>query len=249
MNKNVLYSAVRKVFLDLKDVEHFVFWDTKDSILKLKSLDIAYNTTVMATSNVAYHSRVEHSVILKEPDLFLKTLDISTDDVEIEIKSSGMGNSIFIRDSSFESEIIVADINYISADVVEKKNSEPEEPISYDVQIDINQEFIDKFVKAKRANKSEVVSIWTKERKTVFQLGDDNNFSNKIKFAVEMEGMFEMNKLLFSSTIIQTIFDRNKKATGKLFVDPSGLMKLYFEETIDDQKISSTYFIVAQDSL
>jgi hypothetical protein len=249
MNKDLLYSAVKKVFLDLKDVEHFIFWDVDKSKLSLKSLDVAYNTTVMSTSTVSKIDMTNTSIVLKDPDVFLKILDITNDDVTIEIKKIGNGNNISIKDSNFESDIVVADSNFIPQHILEKKNTEPEEPISYDVTMDIDSAFIDKFIKAKKANKSGVVSIWNKDRSSYFQLGDPNDFSNKITFSITADAMFDMDVLLFSSDIIQIIFERNKKSTGKMSVDPSGLMKIEFQERINDISLSAVYFLVAQDNL
>lgn len=249
MNKNIIISSIKKVFLDLKDVEPFIFWDSENYCLNLKSLDVAYNTTVMSTVSFSGFTEYNNSLVLKEPDSVLKCLDIADENIDIEFKKAEYSNSFFIKDSNFESEIIVADINYIPQHILEKKNTEPEEPISYDVTINVNSGFIDKFIKAKKANKSETVSIWTKDRISTFQLGDINNFSNKIKFSVEMEGIFDMKPLHFSSQILQIILERNKKGTGTIQVDPDGLMKLYFEESIGDIVLKSTYFLVSQDNL
>lgn len=249
MDKNLLYTAVKKVFLDLKDVEHFIFWDVDSSKLTLKSLDVAYNTTVMSCSKISKIDMNNISIVLKDPDVFLKILDITNDDVSIEMKKIGNGNNIVIKDSNFESEIVVADSNFIPQHVMEKKNTEPDEPISYDVSMVIDSNFIDKFVKAKKANKSGIVSIWNKDRSSYFQLGDPNDFSNKIKFSITTDAMFDMGVLLFSSDIIQIIFERNKKSSGKMSVDPTGLMKIEFEERINGISLSTVYFLVAQDNL
>lgn len=244
MNKTLLYNSIKKVFLDLKDVEHFIFWDIKDSRLFLKSLDTAYNTSVMSKVAIPFESRVEQNLILKDPDSVLKVLDLYSDEVDIKILSD-KGYSIILNDGNFKSEIVVTDPNYVSDHIKENKEMEADEPISYDVVFHIDTAFMEKFIKAKKANKSENISIWTKERKTFFQLGDSNNFSNKIEFSIEQEGMFDMEKLIYSSTIMQNIFDRNKKSKGTIFVDGGGLMKLSFIEN----EIESNYFLVCQDNI
>lgn len=244
MNKSILYSSIKKVFLDLKDVEHFIFWDIKDSRLHLKSLDTAYNTSVMSKVSIPFESRKDENLILKDPDSVLKVLDLYTDDVDISIVSE-KGYSIILYDGNFKSEIVVTDPNYVSDHIKENKEMEAEEPISYDAVFNVDTLFMEKFIKAKKANKSENISIWTKDRKTFFQLGDINNFSNKIQFHIEQDGMFDMNKLIYSSTIMQNIFDRNKKSKGTIYVDGSGLMKLTFLEN----DIESIYFLVCQDNI
>ena len=249
MKKNLLHNCIKKVFLDLTDVEHFVFFDSGDNKFSFKSLDTKYSTTVMSLVTMNYMDHLKASVIIKEPDLFLKCLDIADDDVTLQVDSKIGASRIYMKDGSFESEIVVADPSFVPSNIIEKKNTEVEEPISYDVTIDVNADFVEKFVKARKANRSDTVSIWTKDRQSTFQLGDSNNFSNKIKFSVEMEGIFDMDKLVFSSVIIQTILERNKKGVGKIRVEPSGLMKLEFVENIDGVEVFSTYFMVANDSL
>lgn len=247
MNKKVLYNSIKKVFLDLKDVEHFIFWDLSEGNLTLKSLDTAYNTTIMSMCSVRYPMKTDSSFVIKDPGDMLKMIDIIEENVSMTINLKAGDNFIVIKDDSFEGKFIITDINYIPPHVLEKKNMAPEEPISYDVQIPLDSVFIDKFSKARRANKSSTVTVWTDNRVTYFELGDINNFSNKIKFSMEFPGMFNMDKLIFSADIIQAVLDRNKSGVGKMFIEPEGLMKLWIEDSIGDDKMESTYFIVAQD--
>lgn len=249
MNKKVLYSAIKKVYLDLKEVEHFVFWDLVNSELKLKSLDVANNTTIMSTSKIAFPSYSDSSFVIKEPGDILKMIDIIDSEMKLDITLSAGDNCISIYDDTFEGRFVITDVNYIPDHILEKRNMEAEEPISYDIQIPVDMSFIDKFIKAKKANKSSLVSIWTKERKTYFQLGENNNFTNKVKFFMEFDSMFDMDELFFSADLIQSVLERNKSAQGKLFIDPSGLMKFVFNDTIEEQNVESTYFLVAQDNI
>lgn len=249
ISKKLLYSSIKKVFLDLKDVEHFIFWDLESRKLHLKSLDNAYNTHILSKCTLSFDSSFDSSFVLKEPEQFLKLVDIMDEQIKLDINISYGDNFIKMKDSSFESEYVIADINYIPEYILEKKKMEPEEPISYDVQIQLDGEFKEKFLKAKKANKSSLVFISTKDRTTYFQLGENNNFTNKIKFSIEMPGMFDMGTLSFSADIIQSVIERNKNANGKMFVDPEGLMKLNFREDIDGSVIETNYFLVAQDNI
>jgi hypothetical protein len=122
---------------------------------------------------------------------------------------------------------------------------ELDEPDSYDVVLELTDDFINRFIQAKKANGSELVSVEVINRKIRFQLGDNTDYSNKIAFTVEDEGIFDMEKVLFSSDIIEEIFIRNKGTKGRLFVSPDGLMKIVF----DDREVESIYYIVALDKL
>ena len=54
-----------------------------------------------------------------------------------------------------------------------------------------------------------------------------------------------MERLLFSSDVIEEILKRNKGTQGKLYVCEEGLMKIQYM----DGTIKSTYFLVALDKL
>jgi hypothetical protein len=249
ISKKILHTSIKKVFLDLKEVEHFVFWDLHSRKLQLKSLDNAYNTHIMSSCTLNFDSSFDSSFVIREPDQLLKMIDIMYDQINLNINLSYGDNYIELKDSSFDSQYIIAYMNYIPDYIMEKKKMEPEEPISYDVQIELTSDFVEKFIKAKKANKSSLVSIWTKDTTTHFQLGENNSFTNKIKFSMEMPGIFDMEKLSFSADIIQAVLDRNKGGKGRMSVDPGGLMKLYFREEFESNLIESTYFLVAQDNI
>ena len=249
MNKKILHNSIKKVFLDLKDVEHFVFWELSSNDLYLKSLDVAYNTTILSSAKLRLPSYVDSSFVIKEPESLLKMIDIIEGDMVVDISLKNGSNFFTIKDETYEGNFVITDINYIPDYILEKKMMQPEEPISYDVQIPVNTSFVEKYVKAKKANKSSLVSIWTKDRKTFFQLGENNSFTNKIKFSMEFDAMFDMEQLSFSADLLQIVLERNKNAEGKIYIDPDGLMKLNFNEMVEGQNIETTYFIVAQDNI
>lgn len=244
MTKSIILSSIKKVFLDPKDVDnYYVFWKIEDNKLKLESVVVAYKSSTYCVLEAENFSMIDQEFIIRQPDKLIKLINISEDNVTLEIEKK-YDHRLIIKDSSFEQEFILCDRSGIPVEL-----PTIEEPLSYDFTLPIDATFIEKFLKVKKANGSETVSIEIKDRKARFEVGDNNSYSNKSKFFIEQDGMFDMDKILFSSDIIQIIFERNKSCEGSMQVFNEGLMKITFNEVIDEISTTATYFLIALDQL
>lgn len=244
MQKQVLISSLDKNFLALKGIDdYYVFLSSNGKKMEMKSYAIAYKSSVFSTLRVEGVDLEKCDVIVRNPKSLINILNIADEEILLSFDNKDT-SKLLIKDGTFSSEFVLTDPSVIGF-----KLPKIDEPISYDVEIDVTQDFIKKYLKAKKANNTETVSVEVKDRKSVFVLGDLSSYSNKVSFAIEQEGLLNMDKVYFSSDIIEEVLSKNKTATGKLYVCEQGLMKIQLEEIVKDYKISTTYFLVALDNL
>lgn len=246
MTKSLITSGIRKTFLDLKGVEnYYIFWNIEDHVLTLEAVVTVFKSTTYSKLIVKGIDMSDADVVIWQPERLLKLLSIAEDDLKLTINKK-YDTKLVIKDNSFEQDFILCD-----PDIINKQEVIPQmdEPLSYDFVLPLDEPFIDKFLKAKKANGSEIVTVGVKDRKARFELGDDNSYSNKSRFFIEDDGMFDMKELQFSSDVIQNILERNKGCKGTLFVDPGGLMKISFKEKIGSFEPEVNYFLIALDQL
>lgn len=244
MNKKLLQSAIEKTFVEMKGVEeYYIFWDLKDGNLTLRSAVVAFKTTTVAEARIKHVDLPTSNFVIRDPKKLINVFDICGDEIEVKIDDRKYGAKLIVKDSSFESEFTLCDPN-----AIRNKPMIIDEPISYDFTMHINQDFTEKFLKAKKANnESSIVSVEVKNRLAKFELGDLDSFSNKIKFSVEEDGMFDMNKCHFSSDVIREILNDNKKLNGRIDVHEEILMKISFQEMVGNRELDLSYFTAALD--
>jgi hypothetical protein len=235
--KEILVSSIKKCFLDLTGVgDYYIFWLVENGRLKLTSYVIAHKSSTLSKIEVADFYLPDSLAVVRDPARLLKLLNIAGDTLSVSLED----NKMKLLDSNFDMEFVLADPNTIGVRV-----PDIEEPISYELTIDLTDDFVNRYVLAKSANNTEIVSVEVKDREARFELGEANGYTNKIKFSVTLDGIFNMERLLFSSDIIEEILKRNKGTQGKLYVCEDGLMKIEY----NDGTIKSTYFLVALDKL
>jgi hypothetical protein len=120
------------------------------------------------------------------------------------------------------------------------------EPASYDADVHIDSEFINKFANAKKALgdvKQFTVKTETKDDITelLIVIGDGNGYANKIKFKTICESMFGLDEIPFPADIMMEVLKANEEAVyGTINISSEGLMKISFKE----DSIESTYYLV-----
>lgn len=246
MLKQLIKTALEKSFIEMKGVEdYFIFWDLNDGKLVLRSAVVAFKTTTISEISLRGIDIPQSNFVIRDPKGLLNLLDIASDDVQIRVDSQKYGEKLIIKDSSFESEYTLCDPR-----AVKIKPAVIEEPISYDFVLNVDTDFNEKFLKAKKANSQVgIVSVEVKDRITRFQLGNNDSYSNKIKFTVEQDGMFDMNQCFFSADALNEVIKENKKLSGKICVHEEQLMKLAYVEKIGSINMEINYFTLALDQL
>ena len=103
------------------------------------------------------------------------------------------------------------------------------------VEIELDEEFTTKFIKAKDAVGEEVFYISTRDgftsKEVVFTIG--NNNTNSVSFAIDIvEGGsdIELDNIPFNSDLVKEIFKHNKRfELGFVQINPKGLMTFAFK--------------------
>ena len=235
--KEILVSSIKKGFLDLTGVDdYYIFWTVESGRLRMSSYVIAHKSSTLSSIEVENFYLPDSLAVIRDPGRLMKLINITGEKLSVSIED----NKMRLEDGSFDMEFVLCDPNTIGVKV-----PDIEEPISYELTIDLTDEFVNRYIAAKSANNTEIVSVEVANRQAKFELGEANGYTNKIKFSVNIDGMFNMERLLFSSDVIEEILKRNKGTQGKLYVCEEGLMKIQYM----DGTIKSTYFLVALDKL
>ena len=242
MTKSALLSSLKRCYLDLKGVdEYYIRWTVEKNKLNFLSAVTAFKTTTMCSIIIPGIEIKDLNVFVRNPKVLLNLLSIAEEELTLKFDKK-FDYKLTIKDKSFEQDFILCDPT-----TVRVESPVVDEPLSYDMVIELTADFIDKYLKAKKANGSETITVEIKDRKATFELGD--TYSNKTRFLVEEDGMFDMKKLAFSSDMIEEVLQRNKGCTGRMFIHGEGLMKIYFTEEIGIYKPEATYFLIALDQL
>ena len=159
----------------------------------------------------------------------LKLINITNQFITFDVlKEHNIATKLLIADNEYNLEYILADTTMIpNVPIVD-------EPI-YDVEAELDLEFINKFIKAKKALDAPLFSITAtyndnKAKILRFTLGGTAGYTNKVIFDVpaQYEGIF--NKVLqFDINYLKEILDNNKDLEkGKLRLFNEGLMRIDF---------------------
>ena len=235
--KEILVSSIKKGFLDLTGVDdYYIFWTVESGRLRMSSYVIANKSSTLSSIEVENFYLPDSLAVIRDPGRLLKLINITGENLKVGITD----NKMSLNDGNFDMEFVLCDPNTVGVRI-----PDIEEPISYELTIDLTDEFVNRYISAKSANNTEIVSVEVADRQARFELGEANGYTNKIKFSVTLDGIFNMERLLFSSDVIEEILKRNKGTQGKLYVCEDGLMKIEY----NDGTIKSTYFLVALDKL
>ena len=151
-------------------------------------------------------------------------------------------------------KLLIADLNYnleySLANLMMVGDASLKEEPEYEYEFKIDREFIDKFVKAKKALSTSNISIEVEyneeaNKEVKFTLGDNNNYSNKIEFitpATKME--IPSSTFMYNAEYLKEIFETNKDIkSGTCYLSEQGLMKI----NIQTENIESFYYLLAKE--
>lgn len=146
----------------------------------------------------------------------------------------------------FSDDYVECDYALADASVVGKTPWLKKEPVDYDVEIDLNEDFRDRFLKATSAlSESDTFSlVLNKSKKIDIVLGFSNNNTNKIKLSANvLPGKDNLDKSLhFNAAYLKSILNANKDVDNMVLkVLNQGLAKIEFDKT----DFSAKYFLIA----
>lgn len=240
MDKLHLVSTFEKYYLN--GIVERVKMQVKDKNVTINF--VAPNKDLVGCVNASEFELEDSEIGIYDTSQLLKLINITNSYLTLDLaKEHNIPTKLLIADNEYNLDYILADTTMIPN--VPSIN-EPE----YNVTADIDLEFINKFIKAKKAIDTEVFSVDANydenNTKVVrFTLGGNEGYTNKIIFTVPAtyEGVLTQ-QLQFNINYLREILDSNKDLTsGKLSICTEGLMRIDFTS----EKGNSFYLLVAKE--
>jgi hypothetical protein len=240
MDKLHLVSTLEKYYLN--GIVEKIKLQVKDKNITIKF--VAPNKDLVGSITANNFELEDTEVGIYDTSQLLKLINITNHFLILDIvKQHNIPTKLLIADNEYNLEYVLADTTMIpNAPTV----TEPE----YAIESNIDIEFINKFIKAKKAIDNEIVSVDANydenNTKVVrFTLGGNEGYNNKIQFNIPAtyEGIHP-KQLQFNVNYIREILDNNKDLTfGRLRISGEGLMRLEFTS----EKGTSLYLLVAKE--
>ena len=169
----------------------------------------------------------------------VKLLSVLDDDVTMTVSKAGdKAVSIQMSDSVSKVNYMLTDTSVISRPPV------PESlPQNFELKININQQFISKFISGKQAlPETDTFTIVTNNDKANVVIGYASVNTNRVTIPVSTTEYKHMDLISFNATNFKEILSANKECESALLeVSPDGIARITFK--IDNYK--STYYLVA----
>jgi len=250
MNKQTLTSVVDKYHLN--GAVESVKWDIKDKNITVDFITPMKNLVGKVTS--PNFDLDDAQIGIYNTSQFYKLVKIMDSTVILGLSKSPYGTplELTLQDNQYDLNYYLSDLMLI--ETVPTIN----EPSSYDVNVNIDSEFINKFANAKKALgdvKQFTIKTETKDNDTelLITIGDGNGYANKIKFKTSCESVIltdselgvsfasNLNEIPFPADIMMEVLKANEEAnSGVINISSEGLMKVSFKE----DSIESIYYLV-----
>jgi len=156
----------------------------------------------------------------------VKMLSAVGDDLNVNVNEiDGTAVSIGVNDKDVDMTFMLADLSVIRQ-VPDLKNTP-----DWNATIDLDETFINKFIKAKNAlPESENFGIKCSSGKVEVIMNYSSINTNRIKFDQEVTGATDMGVICFSSSLLKEILQANKGfESGTLSISEAGLSKVAFK--------------------
>lgn len=233
MKKSELLTFISKY--NLTNVEQVKFVSENG---KLKTSFLTDDKYVIGNVVFKCFKNKDFTVGVYETSKLKSLLSVLDDDIELKIKEkNGIEYCFNFSDKSTEIDFILAEL-----DVIPKVPTAKSLP-DFDVILNLDKEFISKFVKAKNALPEANTFALVQEKKLNIYLGYSDNNTNRIKLEPKAEaGKDTVDKVIhFSAKYFKEIISVNSEITEfKLYISTKGLAKVEFEK----DNFYSEYFLV-----
>jgi hypothetical protein len=238
MQKQTLTSIIDKYHLN--GTVESVKWDIKNKNITVDFITPMKNLVGKVTS--PNFDLDDTQVGIYNTSQFYKLVKIMDSTIVLGLTKSPYGTplELTLQDNQYDLNYYLSDLMLI--ETVPTIN----EPVSYDADVHIDSEFINKFNNAKKALgdvKQFTVKTETKDDVTelLIVIGDGNGYANKIKFKTACESMFGLDETPFPADVMMEVLKVNEEAnSGTINISSEGLMKISFNE----DSIESTYYLV-----
>jgi len=165
-----------------------------------------------------------------------KMLSAVGENINIDVQEAGGKNyAMKISEGSTKLTFMLADTSVIPA--VPTINQEPD----YKVSIDVNDEFINKFIKAKNAlPDAKNFAVQVKNGQVKFIINYTTINADNISFEIGSNDSEEMEPICFSADKLKEVLTANKGDMGTLHISPDGLARIDFTGS----DFESSYWLV-----
>jgi hypothetical protein len=222
MEKQSLNRFVSKY--NLAGLVESVKWESKDGSLTTSFISDDKSVLGTVTMNEFNDSDSEFGVY--DTTKLTKMLSVLGNDVDFSISDiDGKPVSLKFKDSSTSVNYMLADLSVIPnvPDLKQLPN--------FNVKIDLDETFINKFIRAKGALPDEnTFTLVCKDGKSQIVLGHSNINTNRITIDVEADCEGNVDPISFSATYLKEILVANKEATDAVLnISSDGLSHIHFE--------------------
>ena len=222
MEKQSLNRFVSKY--NLAGLVESVKWESKDGSLTTSFISDDKSVLGTVTMNEFNDSDSEFGVY--DTTKLTKMLSVLGNDVDFSISDiDGKPVSLKFKDSSTSVNYMLADLSVIPnvPDLKQLPN--------FNVKIDLDETFINKFIRAKGALPDEnTFTLVCKDGKSQIVLGHSNINTNRINIDVEADCEGNVDPISFSATYLKEILVANKEATDAVLnISSDGLSHIHFE--------------------
>lgn len=222
MEKQSLNRFVSKY--NLAGLVESVKWESKDGSLTTSFISDDKSVLGTVTMNEFNNSDSEFGVY--DTTKLTKMLSVLGNDVDFSISDiDGKPVSLKFKDSSTSVNYMLADLSVIPnvPDLKQLPN--------FNVWIDLDETFINKFIRAKGALPDEnTFTLVCKDGKSQIVLGHSNINTNRITIDVEADCEGNVDPISFSATYLKEILVANKEATDAVLnISSDGLSHIHFE--------------------
>ena len=235
MNKAKLTRFIQKY--SLGGLVESVAWKAGDN--KLVTRFISDDKTVLGEIQLDNFAFTSPDLGVYTTSALSKLLSVVGEDIELETQEiEGKAVNIFVKSENTKVQFQLADLAVIPNVPDLKKLPE------FDVDINFDGAFIDKFIKAKNAlSDVDTFTILTEKKELKIVLGYSNINSNRVVFVVDKDYSGDVKPISFSAKYLKEILTANKEATSVILkVSTQGISHVEFK--IDD--FNAKYFLVEQ---
>ena len=233
MEKQSINRFVSKY--NLAGLVESVKWESKNG--SLTTSFISDDKSVLGNVTMTEFDGTDSTFGVYDTTKLTKMLSVLGDSVDFSIQDiDGKAVSLKFKDGSVSLNYMLADLSVIP-NVPDLKQL-PE----FNVEIKLDSNFINKFIKAKGALADENnFTFICKDGKGQIVLGHSNINTNRISIDVDCTCDGDVNPISFSATYLKEILVANKEANdATLKISSQGLSHIHFE--ID--KYESNYYLV-----
>lgn len=233
MNKTRITRFIQKY--NLAGLVESVAWKAGDN--KLVTRFISDDKTVLGEIELDNFPFTSPELGVYTTSTLSKLLSVAGEDIELDVQDvDGKAINLFIKSDDTKLQFQLADLAVIP-NVPDLKKLP-----NFDVKINFDGKFIDKFIKAKNAlSDVDTFTVLTEKGELKVILGYSNVNSNRVVFSVDKDFGKEIKPISFSAKYLKEILTANKEATSVLLnVSTAGLAHTEFK--VDD--FTAKYYLV-----